>query len=103
MDNYNLLLKIKWKIIDPYLQISFELIKSNLTCLVIRNFGKTPLKLTNILLYDEEFIKQLPESEQKYLNNKIDDLIIFPGNKWIVCLGVIVPEILTNLIKKVRN
>ena len=94
-----LLLKDKMENNRPYLQISFELIKSNLTCLVIRNFGKTPLKLTNIH-YDEEFIKQLPESEQKYLNNKIDDLIIFPGNKWIVCLGVIVPEILTKFNKK---
>lgn len=96
-----ILLKDKLADSRPYLQISFELIKSNLTCIVIRNVGKTPLKVTNIH-YDEEFIKQLPEQEQKHLNdNKVNDLVIFPNNKWIVCLGVIVPDILNKFNKKI--
>lgn len=95
-----ILLKDKLNDSRPYLQISFELVKSNLTCVVIRNVGKTPLKITSIH-YDEEFIKQLPKQEQRYLNdNTINNLTIFPGKEWIVCLGVIIPEILEKFNKK---
>lgn len=94
-----LLLRDKLNDSRPYLQISFELVKSNLTCVVIRNVGKTPLKVTSIH-FDEEFIKQLPEQAQRSLNNKINNLLIFPGKEWIVCLEVIVPEILKDFEKK---
>ena len=98
-----LLLKEKQENNRPYLQISFELVKSNLTCIVLRNVGKVPLVLTNIH-YDEEFINQLNERDRKYLNdNKINKLTIFPGKEWIVCLGVIVPDILNNFDKKILN
>lgn len=87
----------------PYLQITFELVRSNLTCVVIRNVGKTPLILKNIT-FDKEFVNQLPERERKYLiNSKINNLKIFPGKQWIICLGVIVPEILENYEKKTLN
>lgn len=96
-----LLLKEKYENNRPYLQISFELVRSNLTCIVLRNVGKVPLVLTNIH-YDEEFINQLDERDRKYLNdNKINKLTIFPGKEWIVCLGVIVPDILNNFDKKI--
>ena len=98
-----LLLKEKYENNRPYLQISFELVKSNLTCIVLRNVGKVPLVLTNIH-YDEEFINQLDERDRKYLNdNKINKLTIFSGKEWIVCLGVIVPDILNNFDKKILN
>lgn len=87
----SMLLKDKLENGRPYLQISFELVKSNLACIVIRNVGKVPLKVTGIS-YDDEFIKQLPEREQKHLyDNKINNLTIFPNKKWIICLGVIIP------------
>ena len=95
-----ILIKDKLSESRPYLQVTFELVRSNLTCIVIRNVGKVPLTLKNIH-FDEEFIKQLPEKEQKYLNdNSINNLNIFPGKDWIICLGVIVPEILKNYDKK---
>lgn len=95
-----LLLKEKYDNNRPYLQISFELVRSNLTCVVLRNVGKVPLVLTSIH-YDEDFINQLDERDRKYLNdNKINKLTIFPGKEWIVCLGVIVPDILNNFSKK---
>lgn len=98
-----LLLKEKYENNRPYLQISFELVRSNLTCIVLRNVGKVPLVLTNIH-YDEEFINQLDERDRKYLNdNKINKLTIFPGKEWIVCLGVIVPDILNNFDKKLLS
>ena len=44
---------------------------------------------------DDEFVKQLPEREQEgLLDNKINNMRIFQGKQWILCLGVIVPDIL---------
>ena len=85
----------------PYLQVTFELIRSNLTCVVLRNTGNVPLSIKE-LQFDQEFIEQLPERDRKGLQyNKIDNLIIFPGKQWIICLGVIIPEILNKFDKKV--
>lgn len=84
----------------PYLQINFELIRSNLACVVLRNTGNVPLILKK-LEFDKEFIKQLPNEEKKGLEKlKIKNIRIFPGKQWIVCLGVIIPEILENYKKK---
>ncbi len=78
----------------PYLQISFELIRSNLACIVIRNVGEVPLTITKIN-FSQAFICQLPTQEKQNLgNNKITDLKIFPKRQWVVCLGVIIPDIL---------
>ena len=78
----------------PYIQVSFELIRSNLACVVIRNTGKVPVSLCNIT-FDKDFIKQLPDSEEKRLfENGITDMKIFPDKYWVMCLGVIVPKIL---------
>lgn len=86
----------------PYLQISFELIRDNLACLAIRNVGNVPLAIRKLKL-DPEFIRQLPEEEQKGLIDGVNDLRIFPNKQWILCLGVIVPEILEKYeIKKLH-
>lgn len=80
----------------PYLQITFELVRDNLTCIVLRNVGNIPLELKKIK-FDEDFVNQLPERERRGLiDNKINNMKIFPGKQWIICLGVIVPEILEN-------
>ena len=80
----------------PYLQITFELVRDNLTCLVLRNVGNVPLELKKIK-FDEDFVNQLPERERSGLiDNKINNMKIFPGKQWIICLGVIVPDILEN-------
>lgn len=80
----------------PYLQITFELVRDNLTCIVLRNVGNIPLELKQIK-FDKDFVNQLPERERSGLiDNKINNMKIFPGKRWIICLGVIVPEILEN-------
>ena len=98
-----ILLKDKHNENRPYLQVTFELVRSNLTCVVLRNVGKVPLVLTHIH-YDEDFINQLDERDKKYLNdNTVNNLTIFPGKEWIVCLGVIVPDILNKFeLKKLK-
>lgn len=54
--------------------------------------------------FDEEVVNQLPERDGTGLiDNQINNMKIFPVKKWIVCLGVIVPEILNNYeIKSLR-
>lgn len=83
----------------PYLQISFELIKSNLACIVLRNTGNVPLTVRKIN-FSEEFIKQLPQGEQQGLKKTITNMTIFPGKYWVICLGVIVPDIIEKFEKK---
>lgn len=98
-----LLLKDKFESKRPYLQITFELVRDNLTCIVLRNVGNVPLEIKKLNL-DESFVKQLPEGEQKgLLNNNISKMKIFPNKQWIICLGVIVPEILERYEKKILN
>lgn len=98
-----LLLKDKFESKRPYLQITFELVRDNLTCIVLRNVGNVPLEIKKLNL-DEEFVKQLPEREQEgLLNNNISKMKIFPNKQWIICLGVIVPDILEHYEKKVLN
>lgn len=87
----------------PYLQITFELVRSNLTCIVLRNTGTVPL-IINKLYFEEDFINQLPDREQEGLKkNKVSNMTIFPGKQWIICLGVIIPEILEKYDKKTLN
>lgn len=95
-----LLLKDKFESKRPYLQITFELVRDNLTCIVLRNVGNVPLEIKKLNL-DESFVKQLPKGEQEgLLNNNISKMKIFPNKQWIICLGVIVPEILERYEKK---
>ena len=94
------LLKEKIENSRPYLQVTFELIRDNLACIVLRNVGTTPLTIKKFEL-DNEFVAQLPINEQNNLNkNKITNMNIFPNKKWILCLGVIIPDILENYNKK---
>ena len=87
----------------PYLQITFELVRDNLTCVVLRNVGNIPLEIKKLNL-DRDFVNQLPERERFGLvDNKMNNIKIFPGKQWILCLGVIIPEILKNYeIKKLK-
>lgn len=83
----------------PYLQVTFELVKSSLACIVLTNTGSVPLTIKN-LKFDEEFIKQLPEKEQGILRKQKNNIKIFPNKKWIICLGVITSDILSKFEKK---
>ena len=79
------------------------MVRDNLTCIVLRNVGNVPIELKQIK-FDEDFVNQLPKRERSGLiDNKINNMKIFTGKQWIICLGVIVPEILENYeIKSLR-
>lgn len=88
------LLKDKMEANRPFMQISFELIRSSLACVVLRNTGNVPISIRE-LKFDDNFIKQLPDIDyQRLINNNINNMVIFPGKQWVICLGVIVPDIL---------
>ena len=89
-----LLLKERYERKRPYLQVSFELVKSSLVCLVIRNVGETPARL-NEILFDRSFVKQLPTNGQKHASDRTGlNISIYPNQKWVMCLDVITPDVL---------
>ena len=78
----------------PYLQATFELVKSNLVCIVIRNTGEVTAKLKEIC-FSENFVKQLPKNGQyNAQNNDHLNISIHPNQKWVLYLGVITPEVM---------
>ena len=86
----------------PYLQVSFELVRSSLACLVIRNVGECPLEVSSIELSDE-FLKQLPqETQERAVSLKKSEINIFPKRYYVFSLDVITGTILNKYnIKKV--
>jgi hypothetical protein len=78
----------------PYLQASFELIRSSLTCIVIRNVGDVPAKLFGIV-FNGDFIKQLPEKVQDRLKSKANtEIAIYPKRQLVISLDVVTADVL---------
>lgn len=78
----------------PYLQVSFELVKSSLVCLVIRNVGEAPAQLKSIS-FNPDFVKQLPAQAQKNASDRENlNISIHPKQQWVLCLDVITPTVL---------
>lgn len=78
----------------PYLQISFELVKSSLVCLVIRNVGATPASLKEIV-FNKDFVNQLPQKAKEHSKDRKNlNISIYPNNQWVLCLDVITPTVL---------
>lgn len=84
----------------PYMQISFELVRSTLACVVLRNVGTVPLEVKG-LTFNENFTKQLQEKTQKRLKKKEStSIVIFPGQKWIVSFDTNVFNIINDFEEK---
>ncbi len=78
----------------PYLQVSFELVRSSLVCLVIRNVGDVPAKLKWIS-FNPSFIKQLPLKARERAKDRRDlNVSIYSGQKWIICLEEITSTVI---------
>ena len=78
----------------PHMQISFELVRSTLACLTLRNVSEVPIEVRS-LVYNAVFTTQLPEKVQKRLKKMSEtNIAIFPGQKWVVSFDVNVFEIL---------
>ena len=84
----------------PYMQISFELVRSTLACVVLRNVGTVPLEVKS-LTFNETFTKQLQTKTQDRLKKKESTSItIFPGQKWIVSFDTNVSNIINDFKEK---
>lgn len=78
----------------PHMEITVELLRSSLACLVLRNTGDVPLSLKDIE-FDDNFISQLPINRRNELSvKKINDMVIAPGQFWVVCLDTTIPNII---------
>lgn len=84
----------------PYMQISFELVRSTLACVVLRNVGTVPLEVKS-LTFNENFTKQLQTKTQERLKKKEStSIVIFPGQKWIVSFDTNVSNIINDFKEK---
>ena len=95
-----LLLKERSEKNRPYMQISFELVRSTLACVVLRNVGIVPLEVKS-LTFNETFTKQLQTKTQDRLKKKEStSIMIFPGQKWIVSFDTNVSNIINDFKEK---
>ena len=70
----------------PYLEISFELVRSTMACLVIRNVGSVPVELKS-MKFNSEFIEQLEYDKIQSLKKKQEmNVVIYPGKSWVLSL-----------------
>jgi hypothetical protein len=84
----------------PYMQISFELVRSTLACVVLRNVGTVPLEVKS-LTFNDSFTKQLQEKTQKRLKKKeTTSIVIFPGQKWVVSFDTNIFNIINDFDEK---
>lgn len=84
----------------PYLEISFELVRSTLACIVLRNTGTCPLEIKS-LKFDDTFINQLSVEVQTRLRNKEKtNIAIFPNRQWVISFDVNVFNILGDFEEK---
>ena len=60
----------------PYVEVSFELVRSTLACLVIRNVGRVPVELKS-MTFNDCFIQQLSPEKTEILKNKNKLLLFF--------------------------
>jgi len=78
----------------PYLQISFELVKSSLVCLVIRNVGEVPATLRE-LKFNPDFVRQMSARAQSQAKDRTGlNISIHPKQQWVLCLDEITPTVL---------
>lgn len=84
----------------PYLQVSFEMIRSTLACVVLRNVGDVPIKVKSVL-FCKEFVEQLSQSKQEALAQKEEMKIdIFPHQYFVIALDVNVFNIINDFSVK---
>ncbi len=84
----------------PYMQISFEFVRSTLACVVLRNVGNVPLEVKS-LTFNETFTKQLQAKTQERLKKKEStSIVIFPGQKWIISFDTNVFDIINSFNEK---
>lgn len=84
----------------PYLHISFELVRSTLACIVLRNTGNSSLKIES-LKFSESFMSQLRKDTQtRFKNMAKTNITIFPNRMWVMSLDESVSDIIDEFKEK---
>ena len=90
----------RWEKNRPYLEISFELVRSTLACIVLRNTGACPLEIKS-LTFNDDFVKQLSVKTQTRLKNKAKtNIAISPNHQWVISFDVNVFNIIREFKEK---
>lgn len=87
----------------PYLQISFELVRSTLACIVFRNTGNSPLKIENLKFRDDFIVQLKPDTQTRLKNKEKTDIMIFPNRNWVMSFDVTVSDIISDFKEKKVN
>lgn len=96
----SLMLKERWKERRRYIQITYENVRSNLACIVLRNIGNIPLEMHGLTLNDS-FTKQLPQRAQNNLKKiQLSSCMIPAGQKFIISFEVTVATIIAEYNEK---
>ena len=86
----------------PYLQASFELIRGNSVCIVIRNVGEVPAVLKTIK-FSRDFVDQLDVIGKEHTSDKENlSISIHPGQKWVIPLNDNTANVMKQSIKTLR-
>lgn len=97
------LLRERYEKNRPYLQISFEPVRSTLACIVLRNTGNSALDVKS-LVFNKAFIEQLPAKTQvRLLKEEQTNITIFPNRQWVISFDTNVFDIIKRFDKKSIN
>lgn len=78
----------------PYVEVSFELVRSTMACLVIRNVGSVPAKIKS-MAFNDCFIQQLSPEKAEILKSKNKmNVTIFPNRYWVISLDKNVSDVI---------
>jgi len=95
-----ILIKEKIDSSKPKVIINFEIIRSSLACVVIRNVSNQPAELVS-LEFNDEFLNELDERlKNKLLGLKNTKIFIAPNQKWVVNFETNIFEIINKFETK---
>lgn len=77
----------------PYLVATFELVRSDHICILIRNVGETTAVLKSVK-FNPEFVERLPADAQPLARDREMNITIFPKQQWVIYLGATATEVI---------
>lgn len=100
LSSWCLVLKERCEKRRRYIQITYENVRSNLACIVLRNTGNIPLEVHG-LTFNDSFAKQLtPKIQDRFKRLQLSSFMIPAGQKFIISFEVTVATIIAEYNEK---